>query len=100
METNNLKTAIQGPLLIESAASIGNAIRRYRSLAGITQEELSRRTGIRRVYLSEMESGKETEQIKRLLALLHELGVSVTFDKAEWPLSRFAELDDLHSLVH
>jgi transcriptional regulator with XRE-family HTH domain len=100
METNNRKVAIQGPIPIETAVSIGNAIRRYRSQAGFTQEQLSRRTGIRRVYLSEMESGKETEQIKRLLTVLHELGVTVTFEKVAWPLGGLDDLDDLRSLVH
>jgi transcriptional regulator with XRE-family HTH domain len=100
METNNRRTAIEGPLHIESAASIGDAIRRYRAQAGLTQEQLARRTGIRRVYLSEMESGKETEQIKRLLTILHELGVTVTFEKVEWPLGRLVNLDELRSLVH
>jgi transcriptional regulator with XRE-family HTH domain len=99
METNNHKTANNGPLQIENAASIGDAIRRYRAEAGLTQEKLSRRTGIRRVYLSEMESGKETEQIKRLLTVLHELGVTVTFEKLEWPPRGFGELDELRTLV-
>ncbi|MFZ1063789.1 MAG: helix-turn-helix transcriptional regulator [Acidimicrobiales bacterium] len=100
METNNRKRAIEGPVHIETAASIGDAIRRYRAQAGLTQEQLSRRTGIRRVYLSEMESGKETEQIKRLLTVLHELGVTVTFEKIEWPLGGLVNLDELRALVH
>lgn len=98
METNTKKAPISGPYPIETAASIGAAIRRYRSEAGLTQEQLSRRTGIRRVYLSEMESGKETEQIKRLLEVLHELGVTVTFEKMEWPLGKFVDLDEYRSL--
>jgi hypothetical protein len=46
-----------------------------------------------------MESGKETEQIKRLLTVLHELGVTVTFEKLEWPPRGFGELDELRTLV-
>jgi hypothetical protein len=45
-----------------------------------------------------MESGKETEQIKRLLEVLHELGVTVTFEKMEWPLGKFVDLDEYRSL--
>jgi len=100
MDINNRKSAIQGPFQIETPASIGDAIRRYRAQAGLTQEQLSRRTGIRRVYLSEMESGKDTEQIKRLLTVLHELGVSVSFEKIQLPLDRFAEVQELRALVH
>jgi hypothetical protein len=47
-----------------------------------------------------MESGKDTEQIKRLLTVLHELGVSVSFEKIQWPLDRFAEVQELRALVH
>jgi len=99
METNNNSSVIHGQYQISTPASIGEAIRHYRSLAGITQEELSRRTGIRRVYLSEMESGKETEQIKRLLTVLHELGVHVTFEKVETPIGKFFDLEEYRSTL-
>jgi transcriptional regulator with XRE-family HTH domain len=99
METNSNSTIIQGQYQITTPASIGEAIRHYRSLAGITQEELSRRTGIRRVYLSEMESGKETEQIKRLLTVLHELGVHVTFEKVDTSIGRYFDLDEYRSTL-
>jgi transcriptional regulator with XRE-family HTH domain len=99
METLNSTKTDSGSLKIETAASIGAALRRYRSEAGLTQEQLASRTGIRRVYLSEMESGKETEQIKRLLDLLHELGVTVTFEKVEWSEGRFVFMEKYRSLV-
>lgn len=69
---------------IYTAASLGDAIRHYRTEAGITQAELATRTGLQRSYLSELESGKETEQLKRLLRVLRQLGVRVTLDKADW----------------
>jgi EAL domain-containing protein (putative c-di-GMP-specific phosphodiesterase class I) len=46
-----------------------------------------------------MESGKEPEQITRLLDLLHELGVTVTFEKVEWSEGRFVFMEKYRSLV-
>jgi hypothetical protein len=41
-------------------------------------------TGLRRIYLSELESGKETEQLTRIFRVLRQLGVRMTLDKADW----------------
>jgi hypothetical protein len=34
--------------------------------------------------LSELERGKETEQVRRILRLLRQLGVRMTLEKADW----------------
>lgn len=73
-----------GAFRIYTPASLGNAIRHYRTEAGLTQAELAEMAGVRRVYLSELESGKETEQLKRVLRILRGLGVRMTLDKADW----------------
>jgi transcriptional regulator with XRE-family HTH domain len=73
-----------GPFRIYTPSSLGEAIRHYRSEAGLTQAELAERAGLRRRYLSELESGKETEQVKRLLRVLRQLGVRMTLDRADW----------------
>ena len=59
-------------------------MRHYRTEAGLTQAQLAEKAGIQRSYLSEMESGKETEQVKRLFGVLRQLGVRMTLDKADW----------------
>ena len=69
---------------IYSASSLGDAIRHYRISAGLTQEQLAELTGIQRSYLSELEGGKETEQLKRTLRVLRQLGVRMTLEKADW----------------
>ena len=69
---------------VYTAGSLGDAIRHYRTEAGLTQAELAAQTGLQRSYLSELESGKETEQLKRLLRVLRQLGVRMTLDKADW----------------
>lgn len=69
---------------IYTPASLGGAIRHYRTELGITQAQLAEAAGLRRSYLSELENGKETEQLKRVFRLLRQLGVRMTLDKADW----------------
>ncbi len=73
-----------GPYRIYTAGSLGAAIRHYRQEAGLTQEELADQAGLNRTYLSELEGGKETEQIRRILRVLRQLGVRMTLEKADW----------------
>jgi transcriptional regulator with XRE-family HTH domain len=69
---------------VYTPASLGAALRHYRHQAGLSQAELARRAGINRTYLSALEQGKETEQLRRLLRLLKQLGVRITLQKADW----------------
>jgi HTH-type transcriptional regulator/antitoxin HipB len=72
------------PFRLYTAASIGQAIRHYRNQAGLTQAELAARVGISQPYLSELERGHETEQLRRILAILRQLGVRATLQHADW----------------
>lgn len=72
------------PFRLYSAASIGPAIRRYREEAGLTQSQLAEMAGLNRTYLSDLEQGKETEQLRRILRVLKLLGVRATLQKADW----------------
>jgi transcriptional regulator with XRE-family HTH domain len=72
------------PFRLYTAASIGPAIRHYREAAGLTQEELAEMAGLHRSYLSELEQGRETEQLRRIIRLLKLLGVRATLQKADW----------------
>jgi len=69
--------AIHGP------ESLGAAIRHYRREAGITQDELARRTSLNRTYVSALEQGHHTVQMNRVLRLLRELGLRMTIEKAD-----------------
>jgi transcriptional regulator with XRE-family HTH domain len=84
MPTEQEKTGSRGPFRIYTAASLGDAIRHYRTAAGLTQAQLAEMAGLQRSYLSELESGKETEQLKRVLRTLRQLGVRMTLDEADW----------------
>jgi transcriptional regulator with XRE-family HTH domain len=68
---------------IYSSSSIGSAIRHYRKKAGLTQSELADQTGISRSYLTRLESGRETEQLRRILRIFRRLGVSVSVEEAD-----------------
>ncbi len=72
------------PFRVYTAASIGPAIRHYRKEAGLTQAELADKVGLTREYLSRLEQGHESEQLRRVVAILRELGVRATLQKADW----------------
>lgn len=72
------------PYRIYTPASLGQAIRHYRTTAGLTQAQLAEMTGLQRSYLSELESGKETQQLKRIFRVLRHLGVRMTLEEADW----------------
>lgn len=72
------------PFRLYTAASVGPAIRKYREDAGLTQAELAEMAGINRTYLSDLEGGRETEQLRRIIRLLKLLGVRATLQRAEW----------------
>jgi HTH-type transcriptional regulator / antitoxin HipB len=72
------------PFRIYTAASVGQAIRHYRIQAGLTQAELADQVGITRSYLSRLEKGQETEQLRRVIVLLRRLGVRATLRHEDW----------------
>lgn len=76
--------AEERPFRLYGAASIGPAIRDYRQKAGLTQQQLADMAGLHRSYISELEQGKQTEQVRRILHLFKLLGVRATLQKADW----------------
>ena len=72
------------PFRVYNAASLGTAIRYFRKAEGLSQGELAERVGMSRYYLTALENGKETEHLQRILAVLRELGLRITLDRADW----------------
>lgn len=72
------------PFRLYSGAFVGPAIRKYREEAGLTQAELADMAGLNRTYLSDLEQGKQTEQLRRILRVLKLLGVRAILQKADW----------------
>lgn len=81
-----MSTPKEGPgaFRVYTPASLGAAIRHYREQAGLTQADLAERSGIHRSYLSELEQGAETEQLRRILRVFRQLGIRMTVTKADW----------------
>jgi transcriptional regulator with XRE-family HTH domain len=70
---------------VYSPESFGLAIRHYREQAGLTQQELADLTGIDRTYLLRLERGTlQSEQLRRILRVLRQLGVRVVLQEADW----------------
>ncbi len=84
MQTSDGDTSPQGSYRIYGAESLGAAIRHFRRQAGLSQQELADKAGLNRTYLADIEGGKQTEQVRRTLRLLRQLGVRLTAGKADW----------------
>ena len=72
------------PYRLYIGASVGPAIRHFRLQSGLTQAELADRVGISPSYLSRLENGQETEQLRRIVAILKQLGVRMTLQNEDW----------------
>ena len=72
------------PFRIYTPDSIGQAIRHYRKQAGLTQAQLADQLGIQQSYLSRLEQGHETEQLRRILTILRQLGVRASLRHEDW----------------
>jgi HTH-type transcriptional regulator / antitoxin HipB len=84
METSLPTDRHERAFRVYTPASLGTAIRHYRRQAGLSQAELAERAGLNRTYLSKLEQGGETEQLKRIFRVLKQLGVRMSLDKADW----------------
>lgn len=57
--------------------SIGDAVRRSRKAQGVTQEDLALTSGTGLRFISDLERGKPTCQLGKVLTVLHTLGIKV-----------------------
>lgn len=62
---------------IPTAKGLGKIIRDARKEQGLTQEELAGLTGVGRRFVSDIEQGKETAQIGKVLIILAALGLAL-----------------------
>ncbi len=76
--------ASEQPFRIYTAASFGQAVRHYRLMAGLSQAQLAEEMGLDRSYLSRLEKGLETHQLRVMVAMLRRLGVRATLQRADW----------------
>ncbi|MDZ7732547.1 MAG: helix-turn-helix domain-containing protein [Acidimicrobiia bacterium] len=78
---------------IRTPRELGLAIRRARTDRGWTQSQLARRARVGRPWLSELEGGKRTAELGRVLAVLEALDLAVTLAPA--PTGGKIDLDEL-----
>lgn len=67
---------------ITSPTDIGAAVRRARKVAGLRQEDLAGLAGVGTRFLIELEAGKPTVRLDKLLAVLATLGIELHLDGA------------------
>lgn len=68
---------------IQDTAELGRVIRAVRVAQGVRQEDLAAMVPASHVFIIDVERGKPTAHIGKVLALLHELGIRVTCDVPE-----------------
>ena len=62
---------------IETAKDIGRAVRRKRQEQGVLQEKAAGLSGVGTKFLSQLENGKETAEIGKVLQVLRTLGLEI-----------------------
>jgi HTH-type transcriptional regulator / antitoxin HipB len=65
---------------ITSQKSLGRVIAQARLLAGLTQRELADKLGTSQRYIWELESGKDSTLLERLLGALEATGATMTIE--------------------
>jgi HTH-type transcriptional regulator/antitoxin HipB len=63
---------------VQTTRAFGAEVRRARKDAGLSQAELAARAGVGRPWLSELENGKRTVELGRVLLVLSVLGLAVS----------------------
>jgi HTH-type transcriptional regulator/antitoxin HipB len=69
-----------------NAKEIGKLVRRTRKSLGVTQEALALTSGTGPRFIVELESGKETCEIGKVLTVLHTLGIKLALTAPKIPI--------------
>lgn len=66
---------------IRNTNELGLLIKNRRKSLGYTQQDISSRTGLSASFISEIENGKETAEIGKVLSLLSILSINVMMEE-------------------
>ncbi|MCY3806264.1 MAG: helix-turn-helix domain-containing protein [bacterium] len=81
---------------MQTSRDLGAAIRRARQDRGLSQAELAARAGVGRPWLSEVERGKRTAEVGRVLLVVCALDLAVALVDAPEPADgRGVDIDAL-----
>ena len=61
----------------ENTKELAALIQKTRKMQGLTQEDIAGLTGVGRRFISEVENGKETAQIGKVMLILSALGIGL-----------------------
>jgi HTH-type transcriptional regulator/antitoxin HipB len=70
---------------VRSALDIGTAIRKKRKEDGLTLADAAGLCNVNYRFLSDLENGKATAQIGKVLQALHALGIEIELKDRTWP---------------
>ena len=91
MQSHRLKAALM-LIPVHSVAALGLLIRATRKSQGVRLDDVSGSAGVGHVFTREVEHGKETAQIGRVLRLLTELGIVLKADVPDEAMTEFERL--------
>jgi transcriptional regulator with XRE-family HTH domain len=74
-------TSSAGSWRAQNVTELGRALARARASRGLSQQALAAKLQMERAYLSRMEGGLATEQMKRTFAVLRELGMELVIQE-------------------
>jgi HTH-type transcriptional regulator / antitoxin HipB len=70
---------------VATTADIGMAVRKKRKEDGLTLADTASLCGVGYRFMSDLENGKETAQIGKVLKVLTALGLEMTIETRKWP---------------
>jgi len=71
--------------VVRSAADIGALIRKKRKEDGLTLADAAGLCNVNYRFLSDLENGKATAQLGKVLQALHALGIEIELKDRTWP---------------
>ncbi len=67
-----------------TVADIGTAIRKKRKKDGLTLADAAALSGVGYRFMSDLENGKETMQVGKVLKVMTALGLNMTIEERKW----------------
>ena len=71
---------------IDNSHALGEVIQRARKAQSLTQDDLAGLSGVGRRFISELENGKDTAQLGKVLHILSTLGIALSAS-TQWSLN-------------